>query len=79
LTSHVAPRVIVIIGPHKFDTVRYLHEKYDDKVDLVFVFQKTHQKYVIGAIKSAEHLLCEKNILLFLMPIHQMKQKDTNA
>ena len=77
LASHVKPLVIVIIGPHKFDTVRYLHEKYDDKVDLVFVFQKINYNGITGAIRSAEHLLGDKNILLLPNTIIEYEDKKT--
>jgi len=74
LESRIRPRVVVIIGPHKFDTARYLYEKYNDKVDLVFVFQKTNEKEITGAIRSAEHLFGDKNILL--MPDTIIEYKD---
>lgn len=77
LASQIKPRVIVIIGPHKFDTVRYLYEKYNDKVELVFIFKKTDQVGVKTAIRSAKHLLGDKNI--FLMPDTIIEYKDKNV
>ncbi len=76
LASHIKPRVIVIIEPYKFDTVRYLYEKYNDKVNLVFIFQKTNYEGVTGAIKSAEHLFGDKNILLMPNTIIGRKDKE---
>jgi len=80
LESRIKPRVIVIIGPHKFDTVRYLYKKYNDKVDLVFVFQKTKHKETASAvaIKSAEHLFGDKNILLMPDTIIEYKDKKNS-
>ena len=75
LASRVKLRVIVIIGPHKFDTVRYLYEKYNDKVDLIFISQKAKDKEVVGAIRSVEHLLSGKNILLMPDAIIEYKDK----
>src|SRR3989344_5441204 len=79
LASHVKPRVIVIIAPHKFDTVRYLYEKYNDKVELVFVFEKNGDKNVAStlAVKSAQNLLCDKNILLLPDTIIEYKDKGS--
>src|ERR1051325_5293122 len=51
LASRLPLRVVIIVGPHKFETVRYLYEKYNEKVDLSFVFQKTHHKEITGALK----------------------------
>jgi len=74
LESHISPRVIVIIEPDKLDVIRYLYEKYNDKVDLVFVFQKNNNKEIIGTVRSVEHLLGDKNILL--LPNTIIKYKD---
>ena len=78
LASQVKSRVVVIVGPHKFDTVRYLYEKYNDKVDLVFIFQKNNDKDITGAIKSAEHLFGDKNILLMPNTIIEYKDKKVS-
>ena len=73
LASHLQPRVIVVIGPHKLDIARYVYEKYNDKVDLVFVFQKADHKGVTGATRSAEHLFGDKNILFLPSTIIEYK------
>ena len=77
------PRVIVIIESNKSDTVRYLSKKYGDKVDLVFIFQKSVRSVHAGrsdhadtmsAVRSVEHLFGDKNILL--MPNIIIEDKD---
>lgn len=78
LASRVKSRVIVVVGPHKFDTVRYLYEKYNDKIDLVFVFQKNNDndKDITGVVRSAEHLFGDKNIILMPNAIIECKDKS---
>ncbi|PIR44954.1 MAG: hypothetical protein COV10_01980 [Candidatus Vogelbacteria bacterium CG10_big_fil_rev_8_21_14_0_10_51_16] len=81
LASQIKPRVVVIVAPNKFETVRYLFERYNDKVDLVFVFQKSREQKVTNAnaiaIRSAEHLFSDKNILL--MPDTIIERKDNQT
>lgn len=78
LASRVKPRVAVIIGPDKCDIVRYLREKYSDAVEMVFVFQKTITEDIAGALKSAERLLGDKNILLMPNTIIEHGNKKTS-
>lgn len=78
LASKIKPRVVVVIAPHKFDVVEYLYKKYNDKVDLVFVFQKADQKEIVGAVRSAEHLFGDKNIVLMPNMVLEYKDKKTS-
>lgn len=76
LASRVKPRVVAVIGPHELDIARYLYEKYNDKVDLVVIFQKASHKDFIGVVRSAGHLLSDKNILLMPTSIIERSAKE---
>ena len=54
-------RVIIIIGPHKTDLIKHLHQ-YADDFDIVFIYQR-HEE-LAGAILSARDYFSNCNILL---------------
>lgn len=56
-------RVIVVIGPHKMDTVRYLY-KYHEQFELIFVYQQQSQAEFLGALHSTRPYFLEKNLVL---------------
>lgn len=56
-------QIVIIISKNKMDLVEYL-SKYSDEFDIYFVYQKTEYKELVGAIKSAEEFISEKNILI---------------
>jgi len=57
-------RIVVVIGEHKLETVKYL-SKYKDEYNLVFVYQRSSHHEMTGAIESAAHLLLACNLILF--------------
>ncbi|MBD7913054.1 hypothetical protein [Clostridium cibarium] len=68
-------QVIVIINSEKLMTVRYL-EKYRDKIDIVFCYQKSYEQELIGAIESARNLFLSKNIVLLPDTIIKLKNSQ---
>ncbi len=75
LKSFGKVRVVIIINPEKVEIMRYL-QKYSDDFDIVFCYQKTGSKGMIGAIRSAKDLFLENNLLLLPDTIIQSSQKD---
>lgn len=55
--------IIVVIGPNKMETVRYL-EHYQDRFEMAFVYQKPGLRDATGAVLSARSWFGERNIVL---------------
>ncbi len=54
---------VVVINEHKTELISYLG-KYKDRYNITFTYQNPHEQEYTGAIKSAEHLFGEHNLVL---------------
>ncbi|ANV74402.1 sugar phosphate nucleotidyltransferase [Bacillus cereus] len=68
-------RVIVILNKENLQVVEYL-EKYKDKFKIVFIYQESGLTEMIGAVKSAQDLFLQHNILLLPDTIIETKSPD---
>ena len=66
---------VVVINENKTELITYL-AKYKDRYNISFVFQNPNEKEYTGAIKSANHVFGEYNLVL--LPDTMMKLKDGN-
>ena len=56
-------RVVVVVAPAKLATVRYL-ERYADRFELAFVYQRRGLPEVTGAVLSASSWFADRNVVL---------------
>lgn len=72
--SHV--KVILVVGPRKADIAEYVSKKYAKKVDLKIISQKSDVTDTLKAIKSAESVLEERNVVLLPQLIIDSEEKS---